>query len=236
MVAPACFKAVNADCRQGLKGIKRMNAQGKWVCWRRGAGAVAAPVGVVAAMVAMLAGCSGPTSEELVASGKGYLQRGEPKPAIIDFKSALEQSPDKLSTRYLLAEALFQSGDIRSSALELRKALDGGFPKAEIAALYSRVLVAQNEPGRAIELFGDVKAATEAAQVELDTSLTLALAMTGDMANAQSRLDRALARQPDAVPALIVKARLLLRENKTDTALGLLDEILGRQPAAVEAR
>ena len=77
-----------------------------------------------ALLTGLLAGCGGDNPDSLVASGKEFLAKNDNKAAIIQFKNALQQSPDLGEARFLLGKALLEGGDPRGAEVELRRAAD----------------------------------------------------------------------------------------------------------------
>ena len=72
------------------------------------------------ALVVGLQACTGPSKAELLASAKTSISRSDWKTAIIQLKSVLQRDPDSGEARYLLGQALLDSGDAPGASLELR--------------------------------------------------------------------------------------------------------------------
>lgn len=191
-----------------------------------------APLVVAAALVA----CGGKDVDELVASGRTHLDKGDAKTAIVELKQALQAKPEAAETRFLLGQALLASGDPVSAVVELRKSLDGGYAKEKVAPPMARALVATGALQKAIEEFGALSLADGAAAADLDTSLAMAHAMLGDLPKANVRLEAALKRQPNLPAALLLKARMALREGRGDDAVRQIESLLASSPNDVDAR
>ena len=78
---------------------------------------------LTAALIAgLLAGCGGDNPETLIAFGKEFLAKKDNKAAVIQFKNALQQTPNLGEARFLLGKALLEGEDTRGAEVELRKA------------------------------------------------------------------------------------------------------------------
>ena len=77
---------------------------------------------VVLAAFFVLAGCSSKSESELLAAAKENLQKKEPKTAVVQLKNALQQDPSSAEARFLLGQALLDSGDAVGAEIALRRA------------------------------------------------------------------------------------------------------------------
>lgn len=191
---------------------------------------------VVHLLLAGLSGCGGEQPSALLSSAKDYLAKKDNRAAVIQLKSALQKQPDLAEARFLLGRALLEDGDAVSGEVELRKALDFKYPQDAILPLLVRALVQQGKAQQAIQEFGTKDSAlSPAAAAELKTALATAYMQQGDSPKAQSVLDEALRTTPDYLPALLIQARLRAAANDVDSALALLDKVLAKESANIEA-
>ena len=70
------------------------------------------------------ASCSSDSPQSLIASGKQFVAKKDPRSAVIQFKSALQLDPQSVEARYLLGQAMLDSEDPTGAAVELAKAFD----------------------------------------------------------------------------------------------------------------
>ena len=183
----------------------------------------------------LLAGCGEEQPAALLASAKGYLAKKDNRAAVIQLKTALQKQPDFAEARFVLGRTLLEDGDVVSGEVELRKALDLKYSPESVLPLLVRALVQQGKAQRAIQDYGSATVAQTAATAELKTALAMAYAQLGDNAKAQAALDDALRAAPDFSPALLIQARFKGAANDVDGAFTLLDRIIAKDPADVEA-
>lgn len=189
---------------------------------------------LVAALLGLLAACSGESSSQLAASGKAFLDKQDTKAAVIQFKSALQKEPQSGELRFLLGKALLAAGDAAGAAVELAKAQDLQFDPNQTLPLLARALLQAGEHRRLTTTWGATTLADRPAQAALQTALAAAWLRQGDAAKAASAVDGALAAVPDHVPALVQRARLEAMANHPDAALALLEPALARDGRSAE--
>src|SRR5687767_9198099 len=101
------------------------------VLWRRSARAGASLA--LAEMLALLAACGGKDEPELMASAKQYIEKRDHKAAITELKNMLEKNPQSGEARFLLGQALLESGDPLGADVELKRALEYRHPESAVA-------------------------------------------------------------------------------------------------------
>lgn len=183
-----------------------------------------------------LASCGQRSEEELVASGKGYLAKGDAKAAAVEFKAALQQAPKSGETRLLLGRALLATGDAPAAVVEFRKALDGGYPKQKVAPDLARAMLMLGQTQKLVDEFGGMVIDDATAAADLLTTLGTAHAGLGKIEQARANLASALERKPDLAAALILKSRMMLADGEIDGALAQLAQVLERDPKELVAR
>jgi cellulose synthase operon protein C len=182
-----------------------------------------------------LAACTGESPESLLASAKEYLDKDDPKAAVIQIKNALQENPDYAEARFLLGKTLLGTGEPVAAEVELRKALALGHPAEQTVPELARALLFQGQAKKAIDELGALKDLTPAGVAEVQTALAAAYGKMGKAAEAESALKRALAAQPDHVPAMVSKARLDATRGDIARALSAADAILAKVPNNADA-
>lgn len=179
-----------------------------------------------AAMVA----CGGEDPEKLVASAKEYLQKNDPKAAVIQLKNALQVKSDLGEARFLLGKALLDSGDAPSASIELRKALDLSYPSELVVPQLARAMLQEGQGAKLIEQYASVDLGNAQSQAELKTTLAQAYSAARDEKKAQLALETALSLAPGHVPARVLKARMSAASRDFDGALAQLDAVIKDAP------
>ncbi len=185
--------------------------------------------------VLALAACGGGSAESMLASGKEYLAKNDPKAAVIQIKNALQKNPESPEGRFLLGKALIASGDFANAELELRRAQSLKHPADEVVPQLATAMLALGQHKKLIDEFGSVTMTSKEGKVELQTVLASAYSSQGKAELAQKALAAALEADPTHGPALIAQARQKAVQKDFDGALKSLDEIIAKNPASYEA-
>ena len=181
---------------------------------------------VAALTCALLAACGGTDPEKLLISAKAYLDKGEPRSAAIELKTALQKTPDSAEARYLLGKALLANEEPAAAVLELRKALELKYPRELVVPELARALFELAQNKEIVAQFADTMLENRLAQANLKTTVAMAQARLGAGPAATLALQQALAAVPDHVPAQNAVARLLAVNGDREAATKATQEII----------
>lgn len=187
------------------------------------------------AVTLVLGACGGKDPATMLASAKGFTEKGDDKAAIIELKSALQEAPDLAEARYLLGKALLDIGDHGGAALELRKALDLHHDESAVVPQLARAMFLQNDLQKLVDQFGQTRLQNPQAQAELMVTLARAYGGLGRRDPARRAAESALAAVADYGPANVLMAQLQADTGDVDGALSALERQLGRTPDDAEA-
>ena len=179
--------------------------------------------------VPLLAGCSGKSATEITADGKALMAKNDLPGAMLQFRSALQASPNSAEARLLFGKALLDSGDPVAALLELRKAQELQADDDQVVPAIARALVMTGEQARLIAQFGDVQLKDAVAAADLASSLATAHMLLGELDKANQSVNGALQRVPGHVPATVLGARLKAVRGDFDGALAMLGQALAKQ-------
>ena len=190
----------------------------------------------IAALIgALLAGgCSG-SPDDMLASARDYLAKNDTAAATIQLKNALAANPDLAEARFLLGQALLDSGDAVAAEVELRKALSLKFSADRVQPVLARALLAQGQAKKLLEELSAVALAAPESIADLKTSIGHSLAMQGKRDDARSAYEAAIAAQADFAPALLGIARLDAQAQDLVGARSIIDGILAKSPQNTDA-
>lgn len=200
---------------------------------------------VVFALAALVA-CSGPAPEQLIASGQARLDRGEINAAAIDARSVLKDHPESAAGRLLLARALMAQGDLAAAEIEMQRAEKFGTPTADLALHLARLWLAQSRPELVLRRFGVASdppggaasaagAGSKRQEAELLTLVAQAQNEMGNADAARALLQRALAREPAHLSALVLQIRLMAEAGDPLAAASQAEALTKAHPGAAEA-
>lgn len=184
---------------------------------------------VLSLPLAWMSACGGKSNEDLLASAAAYLEKGEPKSAIIQAKSALQKG-DSAQGRYLLGKALLATGDATGADIELGRALAQKHPESQVVPLLAQAMLALGRDKEVIERFGARALDVPLAQAQMKTALAAAYARQSNMTASAKAIDEALQADSKFVPAMLMRARMLAAQGQGDPALAQIENALAAKP------
>ena len=182
------------------------------------------------ATLAFLHGCGSETESDLVASARSHLAKRDSKAAIVQLKAVLQQNPQSGESRFLLGQALLESGDAAAAIVELNKAIKLQYSNSDVLPLLARAMLQAGQDKKLIELYSQTKLQDPSAVADLQTSLATALLHQGSREQAEAALEVALSASAEFAPALAVKARIKAAQGDFDAAAAIADRILEKNP------
>lgn len=188
-----------------------------------------------AAVVLALAACGAESPESLIASGKAYAAKRDFKAAAIQYKTALQQQPNSGEARFLLGQALFETGDAAGAAAELARALDQKYPEEQVLPPLARAMFLNGEYKKLTTLYGEKALGDPKANASLKSSIASAWGAQGDAEKTQQAIDAALTSVPEFAPAQLLQARAIAGRRDYPDATKLVDALLARDPSMHEA-
>jgi putative PEP-CTERM system TPR-repeat lipoprotein len=192
-------------------------------------------LGLAVAGALGLGACTGDSPEQLLASAKSYLDKGDHRAAAIQLKTALQARPDWPDARFLLGKALLDSEQPVVAAVELRKALDLKHSRDQAIPLLATALLQQGQHKALIEEFAQTKLDDKAAQASLKTTLAWAYLAIDESARADASFKEALDAVPGHVPAQVAQARQMAVRGDRAGALKAVDVLVAAGSADADA-
>jgi cellulose synthase operon protein C len=163
------------------------------------------------------------------------LELGDPVAAEREALAAQQRSYDPSQTVPLLSQALLAQNKFEQLLNTLKP--DGKDPALDAVILVSRgyALAGLNRPDEAQQAFGEAEQVAPNAVEPLLAEARLAVAR-GDLAAAQTKIDRAIVAQPKSAEALLASAQLLRLQNNAAAGIAVLDGLIADQPSIAQAR
>jgi putative PEP-CTERM system TPR-repeat lipoprotein len=183
----------------------------------------------------LVAACSGDNPEKQVASAKEYLQKNDLKAASIQVKNVLQKNPDLAEARFLLGAILRNEGSASAAEIEFRKALAAKHPESVVVPELASIMLVLGQSQKVVEQYGQTRLGTAAADASLQTTLSSAYTALGKPELAQSALNAAMKADPGFVPAILAGARLKAINRDIAGAVSILDGVIAKEPANLEA-
>lgn len=171
---------------------------------------------VTLGLLAAIIGCSAPDVDEITQSAAAFAASGRHAEAVIQYKAALAQAPERGDIRFALARVYLEIGEAGGAEKELAKAFELGHRDARARSLMLRALLQQRAFQRAIE--GDWRDRGDPEPDEETRAQILALEghahlARGEIEAAESKYEAALTLSAKEVEALIGKARAAAQQD-----------------------
>lgn len=199
--------------------------------WHAAARLVAA-----ALATALLISCGQDSPQQLMASAKDYLAKGDRSAAVIQLKNLLSKTPDNGEARLLLGEALLEEEDYVSAEKELGRALELKQPQERVLPAYVRSMLAQGKNQAVVTEVEKHKLFNPQAVAATQTLLGDAQTQLGNRPRARDAYAAAVAAVPGYPRARLGEARLAAVEGRMDEALKQIDEVIAGEPKLAEAK
>ena len=194
-----------------------------------------AGVNAMLVVVAMtLAACSQGVDSAL-GSAKSELAAKKYSDAILQLKTVLQEQPQSAEARFLLGKALFESANMVAAAVEMRKALEFGRPKADVLPVLARCMLSMGQNQPLVDEFGATTLDVPAAEADLKTSLAAAYAALAKPAESAAASAAALRAVPGNPDTLLLQARLAADQRQFDDATALVEQVIAASPANAQA-
>jgi cellulose synthase operon protein C len=184
----------------------------------------------LAAACLTLTGCWQDSAPELLAAGKARMEKREFKPAIIEFKNALQKDASMVEARFLLGKALLESGDPNGAWVELNKVREAGYSNDELVPVMVNTLLLRGQADKFIAEYADVNLTDPKRQAELKGTLAVAYGSKGKYVQARAAADAALKADPGNITAQLAFARLLWIGGDRDAARAQVDQAIAANP------
>ena len=204
-------------------------------------------IGILVALV----GCQGDAElqsvDEIIESGRAYLESGEYDKAISELESAVERAADDSDTRFLLGQAYNQDGQLEKAADEFRKVLE---LNPESAAAHHNLGVTYYQLQDLRSAINEFETALQIDSDDPDTHyqlgatyLTLALSESASTAavdpelldQATEEFNAALELREGMPEALIGLGNVYIQQRDYETAIKTLQKAIESIPGSREA-
>lgn len=189
---------------------------------------------LAAAVGLALAGCGGKEDRisEHFQRGTEHLTAGDIEKARVEFKNVLQMNPKHVPAMVNMARVLEQLDDTRGAARFYQAAIDLDATQLEAKTRLARLMVTNGGAEPAAKLADELLAQdpTNAAALAVRGAVR---ASRGDLVGAEADARAAVARDPDAIDAVMLLASLFNGTDRSADALTLLNTARERRPKDV---
>lgn len=182
-----------------------------------------------------LVACGSDSESELIASAKQSLSKRDSRSAVIALKTALQKHPQSPESRFLLGQALLQSGDPATAVVELGKALELDHPDYLVLPLLVKAMALSGKAEAATNRYAGTEFTDKLATGELKSAIALAYGMQGKRDKMQDAIKQALAANPEQTDARTMAARYMAERGDFAAAKKAIDGVLAKDASVAGA-
>lgn len=182
-----------------------------------------------ALMVPILVACGGEiTSEEYLASAKGYIEQSDFDSASIELQNALKIDSGSAEARWLLGGLYFDGGNIAAAEHEFQRAQQLGWRADDVLPALARTSLAQGKFSDVLDM--EAEGLSPEGAADLLSQKTLAALAEGREEQARELLASAESEDPRSVEVGLASTTILLSEEDYTGALAEVDAVLEVAP------
>lgn len=176
------------------------------------------------------------TSTEHISKAKDYIDKGDPRAALIELSSAVQKDPGSVEGRWMLAEVATDMGEGARAEKEIRKAMELGLSRSSGQVTLVKALLQQGDIDRVLqESSAPVPETSQASQATILGLRGQAYIAKGQFDSAQSAFEQALQLKSDSLPALIGMAALRGYQKHYDVSRQWVEKALKSAPTSPDA-
>lgn len=188
-----------------------------------------------AIFVSLFSACGAEKPEGMLTSAKKFIEKHDSKAAIIQLKNVLQKMPESAEARYLLGDALLDTGDPVSAEGELRKAKELNYPDERVVSRLAQAMLDTGQSEKLVKEFAATELGDRDAVADLAATVGLAYLNLAKPEEARKAFARALVARPEHAQATLGEARLKAADRDLAGATDLVDNVLVKSPALLEA-
>jgi len=187
------------------------------------------------ALITALTGCNSEDPDKFLESGKSFLEKRDFRAAIIELKNAIQAAPQNGEARFLLAQALMETGQYRDAEIELRKAADAGHDPNLVEPALVEAMRGLGESEKALELATQSTVTEPAAKAKMKAMEGSIVLGRGKVEEARQAFNDALELDASNRDAKLGLARIATVDGGIEEAGKQVDALLAQSPTFVDA-
>lgn len=182
-----------------------------------------------------LAGCGKKTADEYTTTIQKFIADKNPQSAVIELKSAIQEYPSDQSFRQQLGLLALQYGDMSSAEKELKKAIELGADKNQLAVQLFRAMYNNRNLKDVANLYTDDPAITDDTQLYLSVFRIMADISADNMDSLRSKLDKLVGAENHQDLMGFGQAQLQILGGNPKEALEAVSKVTTESPIYPEA-
>jgi len=168
-------------------------------------------------------------------SAKQYMQAGELRKAVIDFKNALQKDSDNGEARLLLGQVYLRLGQAAAAEKELRHARRAGIARERVLPPLGQAYLGQGDANGVLEQLQPEAEDSAALRAEILTLRGRAYLISGEQDKAKTAFQQAAALSSGKADLALARAQLALVDKNPANALVQVEKALAAEPDNTKA-
>lgn len=166
---------------------------------------------------------------------QSYIEKGDTKAAIIEFKNAIRQDADNVEARFQLGAIYLAQGDFDGAEKEFRSAMARGYDKGVVIPILANTLIVQGKSRELIEEFGNTVLDDASANARLAVRRGQAYLAQQKFEEVTAQTDLAKQSDPDLPEIYVLESWLRQAEGDLPAAEAAVDIALEKAGESQEA-
>lgn len=190
---------------------------------------------IFALIAALLSSVAVAEDSALLNKAQTHFDQGSYRAAMIELKNLLQDAPDNGEARFMLGKTYLRMNDVVSAEKELRRALQYGVPKTEVAPFLAKAYLGLGEFQRVRDEFAVDDNASAQAQAKMHALRGDAALMLKMLEEANADYQAALKLRPADSGALLGMSRLAILKKDFAQAKTYLYDLLAVDAKSIDA-
>jgi putative PEP-CTERM system TPR-repeat lipoprotein len=178
----------------------------------------------------ILTGCSEKSTESHLADARGYVAAQQLDAAIVEYKNAIQKSPDAAQPRFELGKLYLQQQNFAAAEKELNKALELGYAAGEVIPLLSLSYQRSGAENALADLDYRAQGMTSVESAEVGFYKLQALLQLGKQEEAKVLLDDLTTLDTSSVYKGLIDSYIYIIDNDMESALAATEALKEQAP------
>ncbi|GHA37185.1 XrtA/PEP-CTERM system TPR-repeat protein PrsT [Photobacterium aphoticum] len=170
------------------------------------------------ALSLLLTACNTETPEEHISNARSYLSEGNINAAILELKNAIQQAPENIESRHLLAATYLQLGNFAAAEKEFSRALRNGGDPNILTPYLAQSLFGQSDVRALEKLLSHSHMDDPSARANVLGIHAVVLLQHGKTEEAEEALQQAQSLDKDAFYVILAHSSLLAEQQQVEQA------------------
>ncbi|MGF1685695.1 PEP-CTERM system TPR-repeat protein PrsT [Photobacterium japonica] len=177
------------------------------------------------AFTLLLTACNSETPEQHISNAKDYLSKGNINAAILELKNAIQQAPENIQSRHLLAETYLRLGNFAAAEKEFSRAIRNGGDVNRLTPLLAQALFGQSDINALNQLVAKSTLDDPTAMANVLAIKAIVQLQHGKADDAEVMVQKAQTFDREAYYVVLAHSSLLAEQQQQEQALAQLSAL-----------